>query len=49
MGLFTDISAALSFNFGDSSKLPQEYYDHIQELDRTPEEKKILNFLENKL
>lgn len=47
MGLFTDISAALSYNFGDSSKLSDEYYDHVFELDRTEEERKLLDFLKH--
>lgn len=47
MGLFTDISAALSFNFGGKD-LPDEFYDHLYERDRTEEQKKLLKFLENK-
>lgn len=47
MGLFTDIAAALSYNFGDSSKLSDEYYDHVFELDRTEEERKLLDFLKH--
>lgn len=48
MGLFTDIAAALSYNFGDSKKLSDEYYNHLCGVDRTEEEKKLLDFLDNK-
>lgn len=47
MGLFTDIAAALSFNFG-GKELPDEFYDHLYERDRTEEQKKLLEFLRNK-
>lgn len=49
MSIFTNVAAALSFNFGDSSKLPDEYYDHLYEKDRSDEQKRYLSFLESKV
>lgn len=49
MSIFTDVAAALSFNFGDESMMPKSHHDHVRQKDRTKEQKEYLKYLRKKV